>query len=93
MSEAPVLTLGPDCTIRTVRALQDTLAAALAGGARLTLDCAAVERADVTFVQIVLAADRTARGRAAGIALVNVPPAVEAAFRRAAIEHPSAPHL
>jgi phospholipid transport system transporter-binding protein len=41
----------------------------------------------------VLAADRTARGRAAGIALVNVPPAVESAFRRAAIEHPSAPLL
>ena len=29
MSEAPVLTLGPDCTMRTVQSLQDTLTAAL----------------------------------------------------------------
>ncbi|KAA0125443.1 STAS domain-containing protein [Methylobacterium sp. P1-11] len=93
MSEVSVLTLGPDCTIRTVRSLLDTLSAALAGTMRLTLDCAAVERADVTFVQIVLAADKTAQSRAAGIALVNVPPAVESAFRRAAIALPSAPLL
>ncbi|MEE7505366.1 STAS domain-containing protein [Methylobacterium sp. C33D] len=93
MSEAPVVTLGSDCTIRTVRSLHDTLTAALAGAGRLTLDCAAVERADVTFVQIVLAADTTARRRASGIALVNVPPAVESAFQRAAIALPSAPLL
>lgn len=93
MSEAPALTLAPDCTIRTVRSLQDTLAAALAGAAHLTLDCAAVERADITFVQIVLAADKAARRRGAGVALVNVPPAVASAFRRAAIALPSAPVL
>ncbi|MEE7449841.1 anti-anti-sigma factor [Methylobacterium radiotolerans] len=93
MSEAHVLTLGSDCTIRTVRSLQDTLSAALAGAARLTLDCAAVERADITFVQIVLAADKAAQRQAAGIALVNVPPAVESAFQRAAIALPSAPLL
>ncbi|APT33565.1 hypothetical protein MCBMB27_04274 [Methylobacterium phyllosphaerae] len=88
MSEASVLTLESDCTIRTVRSLQGVLATALAGATRVTLDCAAVERADITFVQIVLAADKAAQRQATEIALANVPPAVSGAFQRAAIALP-----
>ncbi len=85
MSEPRTLTLGPDCTIRTIRALRDDLTAALSDTPALTLDCAGVERADVTFIQLVLAAAKTAGRQGKSLALANLSPVSEAAFQRAGL--------
>lgn len=85
MSEPRTLTLGPDCTIRTTRALQGEMIAALAETPALTLDCAGVERADITFVQIVLSAARTADRQAKRLALANLSAVTAAAFQRAGL--------
>lgn len=88
MAEHVTLTMPADCTLRTAQALQGDLLAAVEGGSRLVLDCAAIERVDVTFVQLVVAAARTAGRRGLALDLTNLPDTVAAAFRRAGI----APH-
>jgi anti-anti-sigma regulatory factor len=47
-------------TLRSVGDLQARLLAALAAGDALTVDCTAVEDADIAFVQLLLAARREA---------------------------------
>ncbi len=88
MIEPRVLSPGPDCTVRTIRSLQGAMIAALADTTALTLDCAGIERADVSFVQIVLSAARAAKRQAKALAVVNLSPVAEAAFRRSGV----APH-
>jgi len=88
MAEHLTLTMPADCTLRTAQALQDDVLAAIEGGSRLVLDCAAIERTDITFVQLVAAAARTAGRRGLTLDLTNLPYPVVTAFRRAGI----APH-
>lgn len=83
MAEPATLTLPPECTLRTAQALQADLLAALDGAPGLLLDCAAVEKVDVTFVQLVVTAAKSAGARGATLDLTNPPDAVAAAFRRA----------
>ncbi|MCJ2091863.1 STAS domain-containing protein [Methylobacterium sp. J-072] len=88
MAEPVTLTMPPDCTLRTAQALQADLLAALDGASGLALDCAAIETVDVTFVQLVVAAARSAAPRGVTLDLINLPDIVAAAFRRAGF----APH-
>ena len=85
MPELRVLKPGPDCTIRTARSLQGEMIAALVDATALTLDCARIERADVSFVQLVLSAAESAKRHAKDFAVVNVSPAAEAAFGRSGV--------
>jgi len=78
------------CDLRSVQPLRDKMLAALGGNSPVTLDCAAVERADVAFVQLVLAAGRSAARRGATLALTNRTAGLDVAFRRAGLD-PSAP--
>ncbi len=83
MADPVTLTMPADCTLRNALSLQGALLAALDGAAGLVLDCAAIERVDVTFVQLVVAAARSSAGRGIRVDLSNRPDAVETAFRRA----------
>ncbi|MCJ2127071.1 STAS domain-containing protein [Methylobacterium sp. J-077] len=85
MAEPVTLTMPPDCTLRTAQALRADLLAALDGASGLALDCAAIETVDVTFVQLVVAAAKSAASRGTNLDLINRPDAVTAAFRRAGI--------
>ena len=63
--------------------------AALNGTTAVTLDCGAVERADMAFVQLVLSAGRSAARRGSSLALANRTPGLDVAFHRAGFD-PSA---
>jgi phospholipid transport system transporter-binding protein len=92
MSGPTVLRLPADCTLRAIKPLHADLSAALAGADVVALDCAQVERVDIAFVQLVLAAGRTAgrHGKQLGLASLVAP--VETAFRRAGGTIPLAAH-
>ncbi|MGX7708772.1 STAS domain-containing protein [Methylobacterium sp. Gmos1] len=85
MSDTLVITMPDDCTLRAVRTLHGEITAALAATANLTLDCSGVARADIAFVQLVLAAAGTAERAAKRLALVDAPDSVEGAFARAGL--------
>ncbi|RVU21719.1 STAS domain-containing protein [Methylobacterium oryzihabitans] len=85
MSEPRHIALPADCNLRTIRALHGEIAAALAGASDLTLDGAAVERADVTFVQLIAATVRTAERRLVRVSLVAMSEAACAALARAGL--------
>ncbi|MEW5726301.1 MAG: STAS domain-containing protein [Pseudomonadota bacterium] len=56
-------------TIRTVAAAADRLKDGLAGGGAVEIDCRAVTEADLTFVQVLLAARKASARRGIGLAL------------------------
>ncbi|MET7246953.1 STAS domain-containing protein [Methylobacterium sp. EM32] len=85
MSDTLVITMPGDCTLRAIRTLHGEIAAALAATANLTLDCSKVERADIAFVQLVVAAAGTAERKAKRLALIDAPDLVEGAFARAGL--------
>ncbi|MFH6787370.1 MULTISPECIES: STAS domain-containing protein [Methylobacterium] len=85
MSDPFTVTLPDDCTVRTIGTLHGEIAAALASTADLALDCAAVARADIAFVQLVVAASATAERQAKRLTLVDAPDIVRSAFARAGL--------
>ena len=92
MSDRLIVKMPPDCDLRSARALQGDLLAALDRASDVGLDCAAIERVDITFVQLVAAAARSSARRGAAIDLINLTERVESAFRRAGFT-PHAPFL
>lgn len=88
MSDSFTVTLPGDCTVRTIGTLHGEIAAALAATTDLALDCGAVERADIAFVQLVVSAAGTAERQARRLALVGVPEVVQSAFARAGLTAP-----
>lgn len=59
-TETATIVLDGDLTVRTASRIQSTLTEALAAERHVTLDCRAAERADLAFLQLVLAARRSA---------------------------------
>ena len=90
MSESRTLRMPAQCDLRSVGALKGEILAALDRDAAVTLDCAAIERADVAFVQLVLAAGQSALRRGTTLALTNRTAGLDAAYRRVGLD-PSAP--
>jgi phospholipid transport system transporter-binding protein len=90
MSEHITLEMPEACDLRTVRSIRDDLVAALQRGLSVALDCAAVARTDIAFVQLVVAAGRSAARRGVTVTLAGVTPSLETAFRRAGFD-PLAP--
>lgn len=90
MSESRTLRMPAQCDLRSVRTLRGEMLAALDREPEVALDCAAVERADMAFVQLVLAAGRSAARRGVTLVLTNRTAGLDAAYRRAGLD-PSAP--
>ncbi|KMO11545.1 STAS domain-containing protein [Methylobacterium platani] len=85
MPDHLTVTMPGDCTVRTIRTRHGEIAAALAATANLALDCTAVERADIAFVQLVLAAAGTAERQSRRLTLTGAPDVVRGAFARAGL--------
>ena len=85
MSDPYFLRLSGDCGLRAIRALHDDLTAALAASSAVEIDCANAERIDLSFVQLVVSAARTARGGEKRVAVTNLSDAAQAAFARAGL--------
>lgn len=79
------LTMPPDCSVRSIAEIAGRARDQLATARDLALDCAGVETADITFVQLVVSAQRSFAAQGLTLTLADAPPAVLAAFARAAV--------
>ena len=77
-----------DCTLRHAKATAGALTQMLDAGAGLDVDCSAVEQADITFVQTLIAAHRSCAARDLPFALTSMSDVVASAFQRAGVTPP-----
>lgn len=82
--------LPADCTIRSIAEIVSNCRQILSAGEGLSLDCEAVESVDITFVQFVVSADRSAAAHGLPLAFQSVPEPVLTAFMRAGVAMPAA---
>lgn len=82
------LRLSGDCGLRTIRILHEAVSAALATSADVEIDCADCDHTDVSFVQLMVAAAKTAERTGARLRLTNMPDAGRTAFARAGLTPP-----
>lgn len=88
MSVSRTLRLSGDCGLRGIRVLRDEVSVALNSAAILEIDCTAADCIDLSFVQLVTSAARTAEGEGKQIRITNLPEAGHAAFARAGLSVP-----
>jgi phospholipid transport system transporter-binding protein len=81
-------TAGVDCTLRHAKATAASLGGLLEAGSGLAIDCSAVEQADITFVQTLIAAQRSCTARDLPFALTGMSDVVASAFHRAGVTPP-----
>ncbi len=82
--------LPADCTIRGIADVVANCRLMFSAGKGVSLDCGAVESVDLTFVQFIVSADRTAAARGLPLSFESVPEPVLAAFARAGVAMPAA---
>lgn len=70
-TETATIALDGDLTVRAATRIQSTLTEALAKGRHVTLDCRDAERADLTFLQLVLTARASAEAAGGALRLVS----------------------
>lgn len=78
----------PDCTLRHAKVTARALAGVLEAGSGLEIDCTDVEQADITFVQTLVAAQRSCAARDLPFAFTGMSDAVASAFHRAGATPP-----
>jgi phospholipid transport system transporter-binding protein len=79
---------GADSTLRNAKATAAALTTLLESSAGLEIDCSGVEQADITFVQTLLAAQRSCAARDLPFALGGLSDVVASAFQRAGVTPP-----
>lgn len=82
MEESVELALGPSVTIRNVREVAERIAELLSTGRDITINAAETESGDVTLIQILVAARKSAAARGCRLAIEAPSPAFAALVRR-----------
>lgn len=82
--------LGSDCTLRNSRSVAASLACVVNSGSGVEIDCAAIEQADITFVQTIVSAQRSFAARSLSFTLLAVTESARSAFERAGVSLPGA---
>ena len=77
-----------DCTLRHAKSFAASLVGFLEAGSGLDVDCSGVEQADITFVQTLVAAQRSCAARDLPFALTSMSDVVASAFHRAGVTPP-----
>ena len=93
MSDRHCLPLSGDCDLRRIRALREEVASALEATSVLEIDCADVERIDLSFVQLIVSAARTAERQVKQVRLANLSETARSVFVRAGVSLPGLPML
>ena len=87
MTREPVnITLSGDCSIRSIADLHATMQGAFRNAGDVVVDMAAVESADVTLIQLMISAARTASAAARGFSIVNMPGSIATQFSGAGVD-------
>jgi len=84
-----VLTLGPIETLETVRQLVERARAVAAISTAVVVDCGALEQADESALQVLLALRNATGARGGMIRVVNVPADLSWRFDFAGLPYPS----
>jgi ABC-type transporter Mla MlaB component len=79
------LRLPADCSIATIREIHGLIRQSLASQGRLDIDCSAVDKADVTSVQLLISATRTACEQGASLNLTALSQCLESTLQRAGV--------
>ncbi len=87
----PSLRLPADCSIGGIRVAYELVCKALAGQKGLELDGSAVEKADVTSVQLLISTAKTARHFGNRVSLTAVSTVLRSAIKRAGVAKPAMP--
>lgn len=82
MEDAVELVLDPVVTIKNVRQVADRIGAVLLAGRDLTIRAADLESGDVTLVQLLIAAQKSAAARGCGCRVEDPSPALAALMHR-----------
>ncbi|PZN95885.1 MAG: hypothetical protein DCF30_18355 [Hyphomicrobiales bacterium] len=91
-SEGNILKVDPgsDCTLRNSRSLAVSLVELVNAGSGAEIDCAAIEQADITFVQTIVSAHRSFAARGLPFTMLAAKDSVRSAFERAGVSLPDA---
>ncbi|ABD90200.1 STAS domain-containing protein [Rhodopseudomonas palustris] len=84
-SPQPSLRLPADCSIAGIRAVYDLIRSLLSQQRDLQVDCSAVDKADVTSVQLLLSATRTADEQGGRLDLTDLSQNLRTTFQRAGV--------
>jgi phospholipid transport system transporter-binding protein len=84
-STSPPLRLPADCSISGIRAVYELIRRSLKLQHQLEIDCSSVDKADVTSVQLLLSATRTADEQGRRVNLTAVSPILRNTFQRAGV--------
>lgn len=79
------LSMPPDCSIRGVGAVAERMRDLLAAGQPAEIDCANIEAADITFVQLVVSARCSFAARGLRLTIEGASAAVVSAFARTSV--------
>lgn len=82
------LPLGPSVTIRNAREVAGRIAECLRSGRDITIDAAGIESGDVTLIQILVAARKSAARRGRRLEIEAPSPALTALMRRCGLAAP-----
>ena len=82
--------LGSDITIRNSRPTAASLVGLVNSGSGVEIDCGAVEQADITFVQMMVSAEKTFAAHDLSFAMLAETDSVRSAFERAGVSLPGA---
>lgn len=81
------ITMSGDCSLRAIADHHATLQDAFRGGeGGIAVDMAAVEDVDVSFIQLMLSAAKTAAASDRAFSLLNMPAPVAACFANAGVD-------
>jgi phospholipid transport system transporter-binding protein len=84
-STPPPLRLPADCSISGIRAVYELIRKSLKLQHKLEIDCSSVDKADVTSVQLLLSATRTANEQGRRVNLTAVSQTLRNTFQRAGV--------
>ncbi|MCW6507639.1 STAS domain-containing protein [Lichenifustis flavocetrariae] len=86
MQTPQTISLPGDCVLSDIAAVRQSLLDAFAFGGPIELDMSKLARIDVSFVQLVVAASRTASQTETQLTFSNVPDAVKATLQNAGLD-------
>jgi phospholipid transport system transporter-binding protein len=85
IQSTPPLRLPADCSISGIRAVYELIRKSLRLQQQLEIDCSSVDKADLTSVQLLLSATRTADEQGGRLSLNAVSQTLRTTFQRAGV--------
>jgi anti-anti-sigma regulatory factor len=86
-SSGRAVLLPADCTIGAIRQVYELVRGAFSRHGKLEIDCSSVDRADITSVQLLVSATKTASQAGRTVVWTDPSQALQRIFQRAGLSH------